>query len=290
MPEEAIWVRRALPRTLALIPGSKTLEALLSALGDVDDAPLRAQIVEALATRRTEMAPGGGLSRIEMAIAAEARRCLRRFTDIVALGEGKGFRFEGPLVQWDHRELNLLTQMVAERIEESMKTMFGLLALLHPSREIWAAYRSLLSSRPALRIKALEYLDNTLTGEVRRNVFAVIDDSPIEKKLLAAARQFGIGLVSRRDSVERFLAADGAGDAEGGALAVAGLYTVYTERMQELYPRIGQILAETRNPLVRETAEWVALQLELPVPPATRGTGSPPSDSGREPTGPEGTS
>ncbi len=271
-PEEAIWVRRALPKTLARIPGPKTLEALLEALHNTGDAPLRAQIVEALALRRDEVASSGAAPRIAAAIAAEARRCLTRLTDLAALGSDRAalrgspaFRFEGPIVQTDHRELNLLTQMIAERIEERLATMFGLLALLHPPHDIWAAYRSLLSGRRALRVHALEYLDNTLSGEVRRNVFAVIDDSPVEEKLRLATRQFGIPAVSRSESVGRFLGDDGAGDAEGAALAVAGLYTVYTERMQELYPRIVQMFRQTRDPLVRETAQWVAGQLHLPL-------------------------
>jgi HEAT repeat protein len=77
-PEEAVWVRRALPKTLARIPGPKTMEALLEALHTADDAPLRAQIVEALALRRAEIARCGGVPRIEAAITAEARRCLTR--------------------------------------------------------------------------------------------------------------------------------------------------------------------------------------------------------------------
>ena len=269
-PQEAVWVRRALPKTLARIPGPKTLAALLEALRTGDDAPLRSQVVEALALRHDEIVRGGASRRIEAAIAAESRRCLTRLTDLAALGSeraalrgSRAFRFAGPIVQTDHRELDLLTQMIAERIEERLKTLFGLLALLHPPREIWAAYRSLLSGRRELRAGALEYLDRTLAGEVRRNLFAVIDDSPVEEKLSLAARRFGIPAVSRSEAVARFLGAGGAGDAEGPALAVAGLYTVYTERMQELYPRIVQMLRETRDPLVRETALWVALQLQL---------------------------
>ena len=48
-PQEAVWVRRALPKTLARIPGPNTMAALLEALHNADDAPLRAQIVAALA-------------------------------------------------------------------------------------------------------------------------------------------------------------------------------------------------------------------------------------------------
>lgn len=277
-PEEAVWVRRALPRTLARIPGPKSMQALLQALHSADDAPLRARIVDALAMRRSDISRCDGASRrIEEAITAEARRCLARLTDLAALGSDRAalrgsqaFRFAGPIVQADPRELDLLSRMIAERIEERLKTLFGLLALLHPPRAMWKAYRALLSGRRDLRAGALDDLGDRLSGEIRRNVFAVIDDSPVEEKLRRAARQFNIPVLSRRESLTRFLGTDGTADDEGSALAVAALYTVYTERMQELYPRIAQMFTDSRDPVVRETAQWVAGQLQLPL-----GSGAP---------------
>jgi hypothetical protein len=41
-------------------------------------------------------------------------------------------------------------------------------------------------------------------------------------------------------------------------LTVAALYSVYTERIEELYPRVRALHEETPNGLVRETAGWVA--------------------------------
>ena len=170
------------------------------------------------------------------------------------------------------RELDLLTQMVAERVEEHVKTLFGLLALLHPSRDVWAAHRSLVSGRRELRAHALEYLDNTLQGEVRRNVFAVIDDVPLTDKLHAATRQFGVRALTRAGAVSRYLGAEDEEGADGPSLTVAALYSVYTERMEELYPRVHALHEETPNGLVRETAKWVASRI-APGPPGQAGSG-----------------
>ena len=46
-------------------------------------------------------------------------------------------------------------------------------------------------------------------------------------------------------------------------LTVAALYSVYTERMSELYPQVRRLLEESNNGLVLETAEWVAQRLHL---------------------------
>ena len=46
--------------------------------------------------------------------------------------------------------------------------------------------------------------------------------------------------------------------ADGPALTVAALYSVYTDRMTELYPRVAPLVDDSPSPLVRETAGWVA--------------------------------
>jgi hypothetical protein len=156
--------------------------------------------------------------------------------------------------------------MLAERMEEHLRTLFGLLALLYPAADVWAAHRSLLSGERRLRTHALEYLENTLSGAVKRNVFAVISDVPLSEKLRIASREFGIERVSLSDALEQLLEDGRGGDAEARALSVAALYTVYTDHLVDVYPRVSSLLDSTRDPLVRETAAWVAEQLRQPVP------------------------
>ena len=145
---------------------------------------------------------------------------------------GSDVRFEGPIVRSDTRELNLLSRMVAERLDGHLETLFGLLAILFPPDDVWAAYRSLTSRRRALRVHALEYLDNTLTGELRQNVFAVIDDRPLDEKLRAAARAFDLARPTRTESVQRLISGDA--DAAAVGLAMAALHTVFAELMADV--------------------------------------------------------
>ena len=187
--------------------------------------------------------------------------------ELLTLG-GDGAPLEAPLPRWDSREQNLLAQMLAERMEEHLRTLFGLLALLYPPADIWAAHRSLLSGKRVLRTHALEYLENTLSGAVRRNVFAVIGDMPVEEKLRLASREFRVKRVSLAEAVERLLDDGHDGDADARALSVAALYTVYTEHLAEIYPKVSALLESTTDPLVRETAAWVAEGLRQPASPS----------------------
>ena len=264
-PGESVAVRRALPKALARLPGRAAVAALVDALETADDALLRGAVVEALALRRDEMGDGGFAPRVEAAIAAEAGIYLRRLGDLRALA-GVGAATSGtsgaPAAP-EARELNLLAQMIAERNDDHLATLFGLLALLYPPHDVGAARRSLAAGRPDLRARVLEYLDNTLAGEVRRHVLAVLDDAPIDERLRRAARPYGVEVSGRAATVARFLDGRGDGDADGPALTVAALYTVYSERLADLYPRVGPLAGGGRDPIVRETAAWVARRLGL---------------------------
>jgi len=264
-PGESVAVRRALPKALARLPGRTAVAALLDALETADDALLRAAVVEALALRRDEVRDGGFAPRVEAAIAAEAGVYLRRLGDLRALAGDDAAASGGAATAAapEARELNLLAQMIAERNDDHLATLFGLLALLYPPRDVGAARRSLAAGRPDLRARALEYLDNTLAGEVRRHVLAVLDDAPIDERLRRAARPYGVEVTSRAATVARFLDGRGDGDADGPALTVAALYTVYSERLAELYPRVGPLAGGGRDPIVCETAAWVARRLGL---------------------------
>lgn len=254
--EESIFVRRSIPKTLARIGGPEAVAALVASLCDAEDAFLRAQIVEALAMQRDEVRRLGAASRIEQEIEIEAQRYLRRLAEFLGVVEDEA-RLEGPLPRWDWREQNLLAQMLAERMEDHLRTLFGLLALLYPPHDVWAAHRSLLSGKRLLRTHALEYLENRLTGAVRRRVFAVIGDVTVKEKLRAASRELGIERLSLDKVVEKLLDEGRSGDADARALSVAALYTVYTEQLTEAFPGVGALLDESRDPLVRETAAWV---------------------------------
>ncbi len=268
--EESIFVRRSLPKTLARIGGPQAVSALVDSLIEAEDAFLRAQIVEALAIVREEVHRLGATSRIEQAIESEAQRYLGRLSELLTVG-GDEARLEAPLPTWDWRDQNLLAQMLAEKMEDHLRTLFGLLALLYPPQDVWAAHRSLLSGKRVLRTHALEYLENRLTGTVRRRVFAVIGDVTVKEKLRVASREFGVQRLSLEKAISRLLDEGRNGDADARALSVAALYTVYTEQLTEVFPLVSSLVEGSRDPLVRETAAWVKERVGQPISPSPGG-------------------
>ena len=109
----------------------------------------------------------------------------------------------------------------------------------------------------------LELLDNTLEGETRRDVFAVIDDCSMAEKFDRARRQFGVTVVDRTETLKRFLDLEAAEDPEAGALVSAALYTIHLEQVRGLEARIRSLSEQSDDAFVRESAEWVAGRMGL---------------------------
>jgi hypothetical protein len=121
-----------------------------------------------------------------------------------------------------------------------------------------------MSGDPRLRANALEYLDNTLSGTIRRDVFVVIDDAPAEEKLHKADQLFGIAVEPPEDTLGRLLQADPEGDPASVHLAFAAIHSVQVEKIERYYPVLRSIALTDEDALLRETAQWVLCRLGLP--------------------------
>ncbi|RLE34820.1 MAG: hypothetical protein DRJ61_04400 [Acidobacteria bacterium] len=263
-PDEEIWVRRAIPKTMALTGGAGSVAALMDSLG-VSDAFLRAKVIESLSSlrrknRELQVAP----EIVRHQIQEEARRYLGYLVDLVAVSSPHHLRFEGPHAGWgcEGRVPTLLQQFLARRMRQGIDNLFGLLELLYPPDDIRAASRSLSSEQGALVVRALEYLDNSLTGSVRRDVFAVIDDLSIDDKVHRGEQLFSLYVQSAEQTMKRFLALDLERDPDALGLVVATMYGVSIDRVEILLPEVEALVTAGTHPLVRETAEWVAAKMK----------------------------
>jgi len=264
-PDEPIWVRRAIPKAIAEIGGHAAAEALLESLENAQDAFQRRKLVEALGSMReykdlVSRRPG----RIEAQITEEARWYLDNVSILVALGLANKGKFVGPLVSWEGDEVpTLLDQLVEQRAADNLRNLFGMLALCYDPDRIWPAYVSLTADRSILRARALEFLDNTLEGEIKRNVFAVIDDAPLGEKLERAKGRFGITVRSKTETLCGFLTSNQIGDTDEASLAVLALYAAHQERETDLDQAIASLQATAVDPFVQETADWVAMRMGI---------------------------
>ncbi len=262
--DEQIWVRRAVPKTIALIGTQRAADALIENL-DTDDAMLRSKIIEALVYLRMRFESVSIKRRVVTKhLSRTASRYLRQLADLWAVSSIHEASLDGPLAVWkaDGRVPTLPQQLLAQRMARTAGDIFGLLELIEIPEDVRAAKRSLLSGQTKLRARALEYLDNTLSGTVRRDVFAVIDDAPPEDKLRRARMIFDIRVESPEITLERLIRIDPRVDPSAIGIILAALHSVWNEEFRDLYPLVESLAEEAEDEMVQETAAWVKRQVE----------------------------
>lgn len=261
--DEALWVRRALPKTIASIGGDQAASTLLEALALRQDRFLRRKVIEALCGLDSVDFDATGHAAIGREVEAEARLYCRELLDLCAVSPPGSVLLQGPVATWreDRHAPDLLERLLAERMEDHLRNLFGLLSLILPATHIRAAHRSLVSTNPALRAHALEYLDNTLAGDLRPTVFAVINDAPLGEKLETAARRFDLRRDDRLAVLRRAIDCRRPQDENAVGVALAALYKIHSDRIEELFGDVRRLETLGVDAQVRETASWVDRRL-----------------------------
>ena len=164
------WVRRHIPDTLALIPSAKSVEVLLRAL-ESEDAFLHYKAVAALERLHRDH-PDIPIDKetIDKAIVSDLKRYYRY------LGVGYDLFEKG-----DIQEDSLVGQAVREKRERTMDRVYRLLGIVYERKDIHAARWTIDRGDARSRAAAIEYLDNTLAGNVRKYMLPILDDAPMEE-------------------------------------------------------------------------------------------------------------
>jgi hypothetical protein len=166
------------------------------------------------------------------------------------------------VVAWTRRAPSLVHELLADRLRGQVDLIFGLLSVLHDAGDMDAARRGLLSRSPAQRNLALEYLDNTLRSEAGRAVMIALGDATRRERAERARRSFGVMPESVEATLRRLIDSPSRGDEESAWLAAAALQAVHVLRVTALHDAVRRCAESGTNPLVRETAGWVAARID----------------------------
>ena len=262
-PGEQLWVRRAIPKTVARVGGAAAAAALLDCLGSGDQFT-RHKSVEALVSMRThELDLEFDESRVAGELEQEARRYFLSLTDLMSLSKPGTFEFQAPFVRWTTERPLLIQRLLVDRMRSNFDTMLGMVALVHPVNDVRVASRGLASGDPTLRSHALEYLDNALQGKVRRATFAVVGGMPLDDKLELAQSRFELAVQPAEDVLRRLVLASVTNDESAHWLGTAAIHAIYALQLEELYPQLEEAARREDDTLVKETAAWAGLRLGL---------------------------
>lgn len=240
-PDEDIWIRRHVPSTLALIPSQRSLDVLVNALNDPDGF-IRFKATAAIdRLRRDHPHLKAAPEVVERQILAESMRAFSALTLYHNLFNVGGM----------DRDL-LLARALQEKQRRAQGRIFRLLGMLHPPDDI-AAVRSALSHTDArLRSGAIEYLDNLLTGDVRKRVMMLVEEMPDAERV----RRGNAIFKTRVRDVEDTLAQLVHDDEE--VIAAAAIQAVERRELWTLADDLEHVLAhrDPRDWAVFEAASW----------------------------------
>lgn len=258
-PDEQIWVRRAIPKTMARMGGPRAVQALMDNL-EVGDSLLRSKVIESLATlRRRNRFLKISRDQVKGQIRQETIRYLESLADLATVSALHHLQLVGPHARWKcgGRTPTLLQQFLARRMHQCVDNVFHLLELIHKPDDIRAAARSLQSRDSAMVARALEYLDNRLHGSVRKDVFSVIEDLPVLEKVRNGIQQYDCAAQCPEEMMVRLLKTDLDRDPDAVGLVMGALHDVVIDDLRALLPQVEALADRSTDALVREAAEWV---------------------------------
>lgn len=249
-PEEEIWVRRHVPATLARIPTQASMDALVAALARERDGFLRFKVLTAIELlAREHAALTYDRTIIERVAAHEVTRHLR-FTSL----------HHNLFVRGGQPASSLLGSALTEKMARSSDRLYRYLALLYSWGDILAVRAALSKGDVKLRSSALEYLDNTLKGPLKKPMMLLVEDMPAEQRIAKA----NAWLSTRERDVESTLL-ELIND-EDEIVSASAIDFVREHRVWALAPDIEHVLAhrDARDWFVFEAASWTLAAHRLP--------------------------
>jgi HEAT repeat protein/CRP-like cAMP-binding protein len=239
--DEDIWIRRHVPSTLALVPSQRALDVLVTALGD-EDGFIRykaAAGIDQMRRARPDLQLDKAI--IERQVVQEARRSFSALT----------LHYNLFVVGGLDRQ-SLLARALEEKQSRARGRVFRLLGLLHPPEDIAAVRAALAHSDARLRSGALEYLDNLLTGDVRRKVMLLLEEMPQEERIRRGNTLFKTRVRDVEDTLAQLVHDD------EEVIAAAAVQIVEQRGLWSLADDLEHVLAQRdpRHWAVFEAASW----------------------------------
>ena len=157
--------REEIPRILELVPDQESVDILLNHLAN-HRPELRFGVLKALGKLRSRYPD---LKFDAEVVSAEIATEAGRFFQLSRLGT---------LLPEQGEPAALLGRVMAETQTLRLESVFRLLGLLYPLRDVLNSYHGVMSGRRVPRANAQEFLDNLLEGNHRRLVLSLIDEQP----------------------------------------------------------------------------------------------------------------
>ena len=238
--DEDLRVRRQIPDTLSRIPAQASVDALVGALAHPDGLLRFEAIVGLERLRRTGAALVIPRDRIEARAVDEATQYFRGLVLDDVLGQPQGLS-SGSLPRL------ALTQKMAR----ARQRIYRLLSLIYPWRDVGDAQWALEHGSAQERSSASEFLDNVLSGELRKRLMPVLEDLPDDEK---ARRARELADIDATTPDAALLALSGDDDPVLAATAIDAVRQTGRWHLLDALPQGAQRVR--RPPCVEQALAW----------------------------------
>jgi ATP/ADP translocase/CRP-like cAMP-binding protein/HEAT repeat protein len=248
--EEDPWVRRHVPSTLALIPTQRSMDVLLEALADPDGFVRykAGAAIERLHRDHADLKIDKAL--VDNQVLVETTRAFSALTLHHNLFTAGGFD-----------PTSLLARALNEKHERAISRVFRLLGLVHDPGGIHAVRETLRRGDARARSSAFEYVDNLLSGAVRRRVMLLIEDMPIEERIRKGNVLYKTRVRDVEDTVVQLV------HDEDQVIAAAAIHFVEEQQMWKLADDLEHVLEhrDVHDWYVFEAASWALAAQRMPA-------------------------
>lgn len=179
-----------------------------------------------------------------------------------------------------HSRYDALTAALRQELGTRRDNMLLIMSFIFPSNVMMDTRASIASRVPELRVYALEVLDNLLTNEIKTVVFPMLDDLSVSERLAQLDERFPQVHMNTQDRFEDLVSKH---FSRSFAWTKASLlHQIGNDKHEHLLDAVRSGLADPES-LVRETAAWSLVQLEIEdAPQILAGLKADPSPHVRE--------
>lgn len=141
-----------------------------------------------------------------------------------------------------------LLELLERRLDAGLERIFKLLGLRYQQKDIEIAYEALRSEKQEAQLNAIEFLDNLLTGELKRKLLPIIEDSALDISSEEELQKLKHKIPSEMECFQWLL------EGHDLKLKLAVLHLIQQQKDSKYATLVGQYL-EDNDPKIRTFAK-----------------------------------
>jgi AAA family ATP:ADP antiporter len=244
-------IGRFVPKIMAELSDQDSVIHLFELFEDVD-LSVRLEVVRSLSNLRTKR-PGIKFNRFKVVsnIFEECklyRRTLAAMHTQIIISFRNRKRFKPEVFEEERDARASLLELLERRLDAGLERIFKLLGLKYPQEDVLLAYDRLVGTKEEERAKAIDFLDNLLTGNLKRQILPLIEEASTDFSNEEAVQRITPKIPNEQECFELLL------DIPDLKLQLAVLYLMRIQGDAKYLP-ILQKLVVNESPKIRTFAQ-----------------------------------